>query len=122
MTTLAERTPGPVEQRRRLVTEIPGPVSRELFARRNQTVAGGVGTVLPVFVERAAGGVLVDVDGNSLIDLGSGIAVTSVGNAAPRVVAAVQHQVAAFTHTCFMVTPYAGYVEVCEELAARDPR
>ena len=121
MTTLAERTPGPVEQRRRLVTEIPGPLSRELFARRNQTVAGGVGTVLPVFVERAAGGVLVDVDGNSLIDLGSGIAVTSVGNAAPRVVAAVQHQVAAFTHTCFMVTPYAGYVEVCEELAALTP-
>jgi len=47
-----------VEQRRRLVTEIPGPGSRELFARRNQTVSGGVGTVLPIFVERAAGGVL----------------------------------------------------------------
>jgi 4-aminobutyrate aminotransferase/(S)-3-amino-2-methylpropionate transaminase len=65
--------------------------------------------------------VLVDVDGNSLIDLGAGIAVVSVGNAAPRVVEAVQAQVAAFTHTCFMVTPYEGYVAVCEELARVTP-
>jgi 4-aminobutyrate aminotransferase/(S)-3-amino-2-methylpropionate transaminase len=108
-------------QVRRLVTEIPGPRSRELFARRNATVSAGVGTTLPVFVERAGGGVLVDVDGNSLIDLGAGIAVVSVGNAAPRVVAAVQDQVAAFTHTCFMVTPYEGYVAVCEELARVTP-
>jgi 4-aminobutyrate aminotransferase/(S)-3-amino-2-methylpropionate transaminase len=77
--------------------------------------------VLPVYVERAGGGVIVDVDGNSLIDLGSGIAVVSVGNAAPRVVDAVQEQVAAFTHTCFMVTPYEGYVSVCEELATVTP-
>jgi 4-aminobutyrate aminotransferase/(S)-3-amino-2-methylpropionate transaminase len=61
--------------------------------------------------------VIVDVDGNSLIDLGSGIAVVNVGNAAPGVVAAVTDQTAAFTHTCFMVTPYEGYVAVCEELA-----
>ena len=64
---------------------------------------------------------LVDVDGNSLIDLGSGIAVVSVGNSAPRVVQAVTDQVAAFTHTCFMITPYEGYVEVCEQLAAVTP-
>ena len=80
-----------------------------------------MGSTLPVFVERAGGGVVVDVDGNSLIDLGSGIAVVSVGNAAPRVVEAVQQQVAAFTHTCFMVTPYEGYVAVCEELARLTP-
>ena len=110
-----------LEQRRHVVTEIPGPRSRELFARRSRTVSAGVGTALPVFVTRAGGGVLVDVDGNSLIDLGSGIAVVSVGNAAPRVVAAVQEQVAAFTHTCFMVTPYEGYVSVCEELATLTP-
>jgi 4-aminobutyrate aminotransferase/(S)-3-amino-2-methylpropionate transaminase len=108
-------------QERRLVTEIPGPRSRELMARRNDAVAGGVGTTLPVFVERAGGGVIVDVDGNSLIDLGAGIAVVNVGNAAPKVVAAVQEQVAAFTHTCFMVTPYEGYVAVCEELARVTP-
>ncbi|WP_116451713.1 4-aminobutyrate--2-oxoglutarate transaminase [Blastococcus litoris] len=108
-------------QERRLVTEIPGPRSRELMARRSATVSAGVGTTLPVFVERAGGGVVVDVDGNSLIDLGAGIAVVNVGNAAPRVVAAVQEQVASFTHTCFMVTPYEGYVAVCEELARVTP-
>jgi 4-aminobutyrate aminotransferase/(S)-3-amino-2-methylpropionate transaminase len=108
-------------QERQLVTEIPGPRSRELMARRAAVVSGGVGTTLPVFVERAGGGVIVDVDGNSLIDLGAGIAVVNVGNAAPRVVEAVQAQVAAFTHTCFMVTPYEGYVAVCEELARVTP-
>ena len=108
-------------QERRLVTEIPGPRSRDLVARRTAAVSAGVGTTLPVFVERAGGGVIVDVDGNSLIDLGSGIAVVNVGNAAPRVVAAVQQQVEAFTHTCFMVTPYEGYVAVAEELARVTP-
>jgi 4-aminobutyrate aminotransferase/(S)-3-amino-2-methylpropionate transaminase len=108
-------------QERRLVTEVPGPRSRELLARRAAAVSSAVGTTLPVFVARAGGGVLVDVDGNSLIDLGSGIAVVSVGNAAPEVVAAVQEQVAAFTHTCFMVTPYEGYVAVAEELARVTP-
>jgi 4-aminobutyrate aminotransferase/(S)-3-amino-2-methylpropionate transaminase len=76
---------------------------------------------MPVFAERAGGGVIVDVDGNSLIDLGSGIAVTTVGNSHPRVVERVQRQVAEFTHTCFMVTPYAGYVEVCEALNRLTP-
>src|ERR1700749_1716051 len=108
-------------QRRPLVTEIPGPVSRELLARRERTVARGVSHVLPVFVTDAGGGVIVDADGNSLIDFGSGIAVVSVGNAAPRVSARVAEQVARFTHTCFMVTPYEGYVEVCEELVRRTP-
>ena len=74
-------------QERRLVTELPGPRSKELFARKQSAVSNGVGTTFPVFIERAGGGVLVDVDGNSLIDLGSGIAVVSVGNSAPRVVA-----------------------------------
>ena len=108
-------------QVRRLVTDVPGPRSIELLARKKAAVADGVGTTLPVFVEAAGGGVLVDADGNSLIDLGSGIAVVSVGNAAPAVVRAVADQVAAFTHTCFMVTPYAGYVEVCEALAELTP-
>ncbi len=76
---------------------------------------------MPVFIAAAGGGVLLDVDGNSLIDLGSGIAVTSVGNAAPAVVTAVQAQVEQFTHTCFMVTPYEGYLAVCEELANLTP-
>src|SRR5690349_6336760 len=91
------------------------------MARRDATVSRGVSTTLPVFIERAGGGVLVDVDGNSLIDFGSGIAVVSVGNAAERVVAEVREQVGRFTHTCFMVTPYEGYVQVCEELARLTP-
>jgi 4-aminobutyrate aminotransferase / (S)-3-amino-2-methylpropionate transaminase / 5-aminovalerate transaminase len=108
-------------QRRTLVTEIPGPASRALMERRAAAVARGVSTTLPVFVTAAGGGVLLDADGNSLIDFGSGIAVASVGNAATAVVDRVRAQVAQFTHTCFMVTPYEGYVEVCEELARRTP-
>jgi 4-aminobutyrate aminotransferase/(S)-3-amino-2-methylpropionate transaminase len=108
-------------QRRNVVTEIPGPRSVEKLARKKTYVADGVGTTLPVFIEAAGGGVLLDADGNSLIDLGSGIAVTTVGNAAPEVVRRVQDQVAAFTHTCFMVTPYDGYVDVCEALAELTP-
>jgi 4-aminobutyrate aminotransferase/(S)-3-amino-2-methylpropionate transaminase len=103
-------------QRRHLVTEIPGPVSRELLERRQRSVARGLSHVLPVFVTAAGGGVVIDADGNSLIDFGSGIAVTSVGNSAELVVTRVTEQVASFTHTCFMVAPYEGYVEVCEEL------
>jgi 4-aminobutyrate aminotransferase/(S)-3-amino-2-methylpropionate transaminase len=114
-------TTGGVEQRRRLATAIPGPRSLALHARKTAAVAAGIGVTLPVYVERAGGGILVDVDGNQLIDFGSGIAVTSVGNAAPEVVSRVQDQVAAFTHTCFMVTPYAGYVEVCEALNRLTP-
>jgi 4-aminobutyrate aminotransferase/(S)-3-amino-2-methylpropionate transaminase len=108
-------------QRRELRTAIPGPASTAAFARRNRYVAAGVGTTLPVFVEAAGGGILRDIDGNSLIDLGSGIAVVSVGNAAPEVVARVTEQVAAFTHTCFMVTPYEAYVDVCALLAELTP-
>src|SRR3954452_22074738 len=99
-----------VEQKRVLKTAIPGPRSVQLHARKNSAVAAGVGTTLPIYVERAGGGIVVDVDGNQLTDFGSGIAVTSIGNAVPRVVAAVQEQVADFTHTCFMVTPYEEYV------------
>ena len=118
----ATTTGGPdLPQERRLVTEIPGPRSRELHARRTAAVASGVGSTLPVYIAAAGGGVLVDVDGNSLIDLASGIAVTSVGNSAPEVVRRVTEQVAAFTHTCFMVAPYEGYVEVCEALARLTP-
>ncbi|HST83357.1 MAG TPA: 4-aminobutyrate--2-oxoglutarate transaminase [Kineosporiaceae bacterium] len=111
----------PVRQRRELLTEIPGPRSLELTARRKAAVASGVGSVMPVFAARAGGGILVDVDGNSLIDFGCGIAVTTVGNSAPEVVARVQQQVQDFTHTCFTVTPYEGYVEICEQLNRLTP-
>ena len=110
-----------LEQQRILKTAIPGPRSLELMARKTNAVARGVGTTMPVFAVAAGGGVVVDVDGNSLIDFGSGIAVTTIGNSAPRVVAAVQDQVEQFTHTCFMITPYEGYVAVSEQLNQLTP-
>ena len=110
-----------VAQERRLITDIPGPKSVGMMARKAEAVSAGVGVGLPAFIERAGGGVLVDVDGNHLIDMGSGIAVTSVGNANPMVADAVASQAHAFTHTCFMVTPYDGYVSVCEQLNELTP-
>lgn len=108
-------------QRRALVTEVPGPRSKELMARRRAAVPSGVGATMPVFASRAAGGIVVDVDGNSFIDLGAGIAVLNVGSSAPLVVAAVAEQAASFTHTCFQVTPYEVYVALAERLNALAP-
>lgn len=110
-----------IAQERRLVTAVPGPQSRLLADRKSAAVPDGVGTTMPVYAEHAGGGVVVDVDGNSFIDLGSGIAVTSVGNSAPRVVEAVKAQLEKFTHTCFMVTPYELYVDVAEALNELTP-
>jgi 4-aminobutyrate aminotransferase/(S)-3-amino-2-methylpropionate transaminase len=110
-----------VPQERRLVTEVPGPRSRALQARRSEAVAQGVSTAFPVYIESGSGAILVDVDGNALIDLGSGIAVTGVGHSAGPVVEAVRAQAGRFSHTCFMVTPYEGYVAVCEELNTLTP-
>ena len=108
-------------QERKLVTSIPGPKSEALLKRRSEAVSAGLGMAFPVIVEKAGGGVIVDIDGNSIIDMGAGIAVVNVGNAAPRIVANVQKQVEAFTHTCFMVAPYSGYIEVCEALNRLTP-
>ena len=110
-----------IEQKRILSTPIPGPRSVELQQRKTAAVGAGVSTGLPVYVEQARDGILRDVDGNQLIDFGSGIAVTNVGNGNPAVVEAVQRQIEQLTHTCFMVTPYEGYVAVCERLAELTP-
>jgi len=110
-----------VRQQRLLRTSLPGPTSAQWAARKQAAVAAGVSATLPVYVAEAGGGVLVDLDGNHLIDFASGIAVTGVGNSAPAVVARVQEQLTAFTHTCFMVAPYPGYVEVCEALNRLTP-
>ncbi|SFI18316.1 MULTISPECIES: 4-aminobutyrate--2-oxoglutarate transaminase [Microbacterium] len=108
-------------QERRIQTAIPGPRSQELLDRKAAAVAAGVGHTVPIEAVAAGGGVVVDADGNSLIDLGAGIAVTTVGNAHPAVVAAVQEQVARFTHTCFMISPYESYVAVAEALNRLTP-
>ncbi|HLN16464.1 MAG TPA: 4-aminobutyrate--2-oxoglutarate transaminase [Acidimicrobiales bacterium] len=117
MDTTTDRLP----QERLVKTEIPGPRSKELGDRRAAAVPKGVGATLPVFVARADRGIVEDVDGNRLIDFGSGIAVTTVGNSAPRVVRRVIEQAEAFTHVCFQVTPFEGYVEVCERLNQLTP-
>ncbi|MFE3076817.1 4-aminobutyrate--2-oxoglutarate transaminase [Nocardia tengchongensis] len=108
-------------QKRNIVTALPGPRSSALDTRRRRAVAAGVGSAVPIYAADADGGVIVDVDGNSLIDLGSGIAVTSVGASNAAVAAAVAEQARHFTHTCFMVSPYEGYVRVAEKLAELTP-
>ncbi|MBM4695260.1 4-aminobutyrate--2-oxoglutarate transaminase [Rhodococcus hoagii] len=108
-------------QQLRLGTELPGPQSLALAARRRAAVGACVGSSVPVYAVDADGGVIVDVDGNSLIDFGSGIAVTGAGASNTAVAAAVREQAARFTHTCFMVTPYEEYVAVCERLVALTP-
>ena len=108
-------------QERIIATEIPGPRSQAIEARRAKAVAAGVASSLPAYVVAAGGGILKDADGNQIIDLGSGIAVTTAGNSNPRVVERAAAQLAAFTHTCFMVNPYESYIELAEKLNALTP-
>ena len=110
-----------IPQTRHLVTEIPGPLSIAAIKRRNEAVSAGLGTAIPIVVKRAQGAIIEDLDGNRIIDLGAGIGVVNVGNAAPRVVRALQEAVAAFTHTNFTTAPYMGYIEVCEALNRLTP-
>lgn len=110
-----------IEQKRKINGPFPGPKSEELSARRAKAVAAGVASTLPVYAADADGGIIVDVDGNQLIDLGSGIAVTSVGASNPAVAKAVAEQAQRFTHTCFMVAPYENYVALAEKLASITP-
>lgn len=117
----SDAAPALPTQQRRVVTAIPGPASLARQAHAQTVLSGGLGSALPVFVDRAGGGILVDVDGNHIIDLASGIATTTVGASAPAVVRRVREQVAQVTHTCFLVTEYDGYVEVADILARITP-
>ena len=108
-------------QERRLVTDIPGPRSRELLARRQAAVPKAVFNTVPVFVERASGAIVEDVDGNRLIDFGAGLAVMNVGNTHPAVVEAIREQAGAYTHTCFHVTMSEPYVALAERLNELTP-
>lgn len=111
-----------LEQVRRIKTvELPGPKSKEWDERRSNAVARALSPGLPGYVVDADGGVLLDADGNSFIDFASGIAVTSVGASNPKVAQAIAEAAKHLTHTCFMVSPYASYVEVCEKLNAITP-
>jgi 4-aminobutyrate aminotransferase/(S)-3-amino-2-methylpropionate transaminase len=110
-----------VAQERKVVTAIPGPKSQALHQRRLDAVSAGAGAALPIYIEKAHGAIIVDADGNHLIDLGSGIGVMTIGHTNAGVVKAVQDQVAQLTHTLFTLTPYEQYVEVCELLNKHTP-
>ena len=110
-----------LEQKRHVVTAIPGPNSVALQKRRSEVVSAGVGTMLPTFIEEAHGAILKDVDGNHLIDMGSGIGVVTIGHTNEKLVAAVSAQVAKLTHTLFTVAPYEPYVRAAELLTSHAP-
>jgi 4-aminobutyrate aminotransferase/(S)-3-amino-2-methylpropionate transaminase len=110
-----------VPQTRKLVTSLPGPRSVELQERRIASVSRGAGTLANIYMESGSGAILVDVDGNHLIDLGCGIGVTTIGHAHPAVAAAAAEQASKLTHTLFTVTPYENYVRVAEKLAEITP-
>ncbi len=110
-----------VPQSRAVVTPLPGPRSVELQGRRRASVSRGAGTLADIYMDHASGAILVDVDGNRLIDLGCGIGVTTIGHAHPAVAAAVFEQASRLTHTLFTVTPYENYVRVAERLARITP-
>jgi 4-aminobutyrate aminotransferase/(S)-3-amino-2-methylpropionate transaminase len=113
--------PETVAQERRIVTAIPGPKSLALHERRLAVVPAGVNSALPVYIDRAHGGILVDVDGNQFIDLGAGIGVTTIGHTDDAVVFAAAEQLHYLTHAAFTITPYEGYVRVAELLAEHTP-
>jgi 4-aminobutyrate aminotransferase/(S)-3-amino-2-methylpropionate transaminase len=111
----------PLPQSRHIATEIPGPKSVQALARRKEAVSAGLGMAYPAIIARAEGAIMEDIDGNRIIDLGSGIGVVTVGNANPRVVSRVIEAAQAFTHTNFTTAPYLGYIEVCEALNELTP-
>jgi len=104
-----------------LATAIPGPLSRELQKRRETSVPRGVASVLPIFVRRAQGATIEDIDGNRFLDFSGGIGCQNAGHCQPAVVAAIQQQSEQLIHSCFMVTPYEGYIQLAEELNRRTP-
>jgi|UniRef100_UPI00404B32BE 4-aminobutyrate aminotransferase / (S)-3-amino-2-methylpropionate transaminase / 5-aminovalerate transaminase len=110
-----------VPQQRLLVTEIPGPKSKAEIQRRSEEVSGGLGIAFPAVIASTGGAILVDLDGNQIIDMAAGIGVNNVGNSAQRVIDRVIEQVQAFSHTCFTVAPYQGYIDVCAKLNAHTP-
>jgi 4-aminobutyrate aminotransferase/(S)-3-amino-2-methylpropionate transaminase len=110
-----------VPQERRIVTAVPGPASQALHERRLAVVPSGVSSALPVYIARANGAILVDVDGNQFVDFGAGIGVTTVGHTETAVVTAAAAQLQDVIHTLFTITPYEEYVRVAELLAEHTP-
>jgi len=104
-----------------LPTEIPGPNSRAIVARKERVVAAAKSLVAPVVIDRGAGCTVTDVDGNTFLDWSGGIGCLNVGHTNPRVSAALHAQVDRFLHTDFTILPYESYVELAERLLERTP-
>jgi 4-aminobutyrate aminotransferase / (S)-3-amino-2-methylpropionate transaminase / 5-aminovalerate transaminase len=104
-----------------LKTEIPGPGSRQILERKQQSVADPLSVTFPIVVAEALGATVTDVDGNRFLDLTGGVGCLNVGHAHPRVVAAAQEQLGRFAHTDFTVVPYEVYVELAERLCGLTP-
>ena len=104
-----------------LKTSIPGPNSQTLTQRSADSVPRGISQLTSIFVARAEGAIIEDVDGNRFIDLAGGIGCLNVGHRSPGVTDALHEQVDRFLHTCYMVTPYESYVELAEKLNALAP-
>jgi len=104
-----------------LKTEIPGPRSRDILARKDAVIASPLDVYLPVVVAEGRGATLTDVDGNTFIDFTGGVGCLNVGHAHPHVVEAVQEQAARFLHTDFTIVPYEVYISVAERLLALAP-
>ncbi len=99
-----------------LRTAVPGPKSKALSERRNVAVPRGLSHATPVYVARAEGATLEDVDGNRFIDFAGGIGCLNIGHRSPTVVNAIEKQAGRFLHTCIQVTPYESYVRLAERL------
>ncbi len=105
----------------RLLTEVPGPKSREMAARREAATPRGAAKVSAITIERAEGAVLTDADGNTLLDFAGGIGVLAVGHCPPNVVAAIKEQADKLIHFCAIMGTYEPYVQVAEMLNAVTP-
>lgn len=121
MSEVATVTETTIPQKREVVTDIPGPRSQELHARRQAVIPPGVHSVMPVYIDRAHDSIVVDVDGNHIIDMCGGIGVMTIGHTDEAVVAAATEQLNKVTHTLFTMTPYEPYVRVAEYLAQHAP-
>ncbi len=104
-----------------LRTPIPGPRSQDLMRRRDAAVVRAAYHATPVFVAKAEGAVIEDVDGNRFIDFAGGIGCLNTGHRAPRVVEAIRRQLDRFLHTSFNVLPYESYIALAERLNAVTP-
>ncbi|RRJ88361.1 4-aminobutyrate--2-oxoglutarate transaminase [Gulosibacter macacae] len=110
-----------LEQKRSIVTELPGPKSQALAAERAKYVSNSIGSSLPSYIAEADGAILRDVDGNQFVDFGSGIGVTTVGNGHPTVIKAIQETAASGAHFQINTAPYGSYVELCKRLTELTP-